>query len=691
MADMKQIHEFAVKWFDKFRDKKINYLELVDHYIADDCEALGFVMDCGHAFAEKYGDAASNFEALERVIDQVTDIPLLGSAIYSQWRYFIHWAYSGEEILEPKNREWFSIALSRLGELAIRQLNLFKGDPQKVRIVSNNICYGPPPEPDDEVEQHITINADGRVWFSAYNFGSGFGEHEKARSKIFKIEKATAAKVLSAIASYFGNGYMEWFATDIGDWNMEITNTEGAVYKFQGSLCCDIEVDGADLSDMIRDVLGMDDLDVFDGNHKPDRVDRVTVDYHRITKIKPKQPVSETAEYVTWDYTERLVIDRESETIEHIQNIGSGCVVSRKFYVQGGIEDLLDDIDADDLFGEIEGNPDNVADDPLESKDYTITVDFKKGPQRVIQGTYDKKALPEFWGDFADDVWNFIQFYGCGEILDPAVYRKVKRCRNDYVYCSVEFDEGYKSYYYIADEDNIRVGDRVIVPVGRDNHHSAAEVVKVEYFAEDDVPLPLGRTKHIIRKCTDEDFVPPKEQYCMSKITLLNASCADQTVDAVVNAANSGLWAGGGICGVIFKKAGMAALKAACNEYKTPLKDGSAVITPAFNMTNAKHIIHAVGPDFGRTPAAFKELFDAYYNSLYVLMDNGLHSISFPLISSGIFGGSLENPVAESTKQCCRAYKKFVADYPNYDVDVKLCAFSAKEMQEAQKVFDSMI
>ena len=56
-----------------------------------------------------------------------------------------------------------------------------------------------------------------------------------------------------------------------------------------------------------------------------------------------------------------------------------------------------------------------------------------------------------------------------------------------------------------------------------------------------------------------------------------------------------------------------------------------------------------------------------------------------------IFGGSLENPVAESTKHCCRAYKKFVADYPNYDVDVKLCAFSAKEMQEAQKVFDSMI
>ena len=60
----------------------------------------------------------------------------------------------------------------------------------------------------------------------------------------------------------------------------------------------------------------------------------------------------------------------------------------------------------------------------------------------------------------------------------------------------------------IAGFSDISVGDYVIVPVGKDNHHSAAEVVKVEYFAEEDVPLPLDHTKHIIRKCTDNDFDP---------------------------------------------------------------------------------------------------------------------------------------------------------------------------------------
>ena len=174
----------------------------------------------------------------------------------------------------------------------------------------------------------------------------------------------------------------------------------------------------------------------------------------------------------------------------------------------------------------------------------------------------------------------------------------------------------------------------------------------------------------------------------MSSLILLNASCADQTVDAVVNAANNRLWAGGGICGVIFKKAGVLELKNACSQYVTPLRDGDAVITPAFKLTNAKFIIHAVGPDFSRTPTAFKELFDAYYNSLCILKENDLHSISFPLISSGIFGGRLADPVAESTKQCCRAYNKFIIDYPDYEIEVKLCAYTANEMSTAKTVID---
>lgn len=173
----------------------------------------------------------------------------------------------------------------------------------------------------------------------------------------------------------------------------------------------------------------------------------------------------------------------------------------------------------------------------------------------------------------------------------------------------------------------------------------------------------------------------------MSKMKLINASCLEQEVDAIVNAANRHLMSGGGICGAIYQKAGYIELNDACSKIKTPLNDGDAVITPAFNITNAKYIIHAVGPNFAYTPNAFDNLFDAYYNSLKILMENDLHSISFPLISAGIFGGSLNNPPAESTKQCLKAYNKFIKEYKEYNIEVLLCAYSEKEMIEAEKVF----
>ena len=172
----------------------------------------------------------------------------------------------------------------------------------------------------------------------------------------------------------------------------------------------------------------------------------------------------------------------------------------------------------------------------------------------------------------------------------------------------------------------------------------------------------------------------------MSNFKLIKGSSVEQEVDAIVNAANRNLMAGGGVCGAIYNKAGYEELSDACSKIGIPLKDGDAVITPAFNIKNAKYIIHAVGPNFAITPDAFNELKNAYYNSLIVLKDNNLHSISFPLISSGIFGGNLSNPVEESTKECINAYNEFTSIYNNYDIDVKLCAYSDFEMNEAQKV-----
>ena len=174
----------------------------------------------------------------------------------------------------------------------------------------------------------------------------------------------------------------------------------------------------------------------------------------------------------------------------------------------------------------------------------------------------------------------------------------------------------------------------------------------------------------------------------MSTIKLIHDSCVNQHVDAVVNAANRDLLPGGGICGVIFDMAGYSGLMDECKKINTPLNNGECVITSSCNMENCKYIIHAVGPDFSENINSFSELFDAYYNSLCILKENNLHSISFPLISAGIFGYGLENPPLESAKRCTQAYQYFTKENPNYNIDVILCAYSDNEMIEATKEFN---
>ncbi len=236
-------------------------------------------------------------------------------------------------------------------------------------------------------------------------------------------------------------------------------------------------------------------------------MNKIIIEYHRVTKIKPKESISESEEYVTWDYKESLTIDRKTETIEHIQNIGSGCIVSRKFQVQGGVENLLDDLEGDSLFEYIEGNPSDVIENPREIKGYKITIELEKEGQRIIIGTFDKKKdCLEDWEDFAETVLDFILFYGLGEILDPSIYNLIKRRKGEYIYCSVTFDDSYKTYYYLTDDDSIEVGDLVMVPAGKDNNLAMVKVVKIEYFQKEKVPLPINKTKKIVRKCTDEDF-----------------------------------------------------------------------------------------------------------------------------------------------------------------------------------------
>lgn len=201
----------------------------------------------------------------------VTDIKLLGSAIYSKWRYFNHLTYDESEILLPENRAWFILALSRLAVLTSENPFVFHGDLKAIQIISNALCYGPCPEPDDEIEQHIRILSDGNTEISFYRFGQGIGHYEKCKTETSKLDEKHLNRLFSAFTTFFSNEYFEIFPKDIGNWHMELINSDGIGYRFSGALCANFEVNGINLSDLTRESLGMPGLYVFDGNNKSDK------------------------------------------------------------------------------------------------------------------------------------------------------------------------------------------------------------------------------------------------------------------------------------------------------------------------------------------------------------------------------------------------------------------------------------
>lgn len=387
---------------------------------------------------------------------------------------------------------------------------IFQGSASKITIISNNISFGPCPEPDEEVEQRLTINANGRVWFSGYNFGQGFDQYVRGRRKNFSIGNEAAARILDLVGAYFSQEREIEFVTDIGSWDLIITNAEGKLYKYTGSSCCDFEVDGVDLSDLIRDTLGMHDLFIFDGNFKPDRVDKITIDYHKQTTARPHALINDLVGDCQWDYSEKLVLDRKTQTLEYLQDMGSEGIISRKYIGGDGVVDLLDNLDADSIFDSIAENNPGLIENALETKLYEIIVDFKKRSQLVINGTFNQNGLPSDFPELAEEILNFMQRFGTGEILDPAFYNKVNRKRDDYIFCSVEFNDKGKSYYYLTEDDTLKIGDKVVVAVGDESHLAIAKIIGIEYFPEDQVPFPINRTKPILRKCTKDELHAPQ-------------------------------------------------------------------------------------------------------------------------------------------------------------------------------------
>src|SRR3954451_162700 len=152
--------------------------------------------------------------------------------------------------------------------------------------------------------------------------------------------------------------------------------------------------------------------------------------------------------------------------------------------------------------------------------------------------------------------------------------------------------------------------------------------------------------------------------------------------DAIVNAANSALQIGGGVCGAIFRAAGETELQEACNKIGG-CKVGEAIITAGFKL-DAKWIIHTPGPIWqGGLNQEAALLKASYENSLELAKNHQCESIAFPLISTGIYG----YPKEQALQIAVSAISSFLL---NHEMLVFLVVFDKRSFGLTKKLFSSI-
>lgn len=153
--------------------------------------------------------------------------------------------------------------------------------------------------------------------------------------------------------------------------------------------------------------------------------------------------------------------------------------------------------------------------------------------------------------------------------------------------------------------------------------------------------------------------------------------------ECIVNAANKSLLGGGGVDGAIHRAAGPELLK----ECRTlnGCETGEAKITKGYNL-KSDYVIHTVGPIYTGSPNDAKLLRNCYWNSLELARKNGIHSIAFPAISTGVYG----YPLKDATGIALKTVSDWLNINPTYDMEIIFACYDEKTTKLYEAIWEEI-
>lgn len=243
----------------------------------------------------------------------------------------------------------------------------------------------------------------------------------------------------------------------------------------------------------IRNALDRADLMVFDGNNHEDFIDKMEIQYKENS-----------------GYEERLTLNRQRETITYHRKQPDNLKVTSTYFFTDQISKILDNLNPFDFTTTIPGLPKNVVVSSTDLGQFKCKIVRRKLKTIQISGDYEKYSLPAPWNELMKLLHEILDIPATGPLLDEHFYKRRRRCKDDYIYLTVTFEEygkkyNYLKYNYLTDDDSIMVGDWVLVPVGSNKQTHQVLVIAKNYYKKDQVPYPLHKIKKVVRKIEPDE------------------------------------------------------------------------------------------------------------------------------------------------------------------------------------------
>ncbi len=474
-----KLKHFTRKYLRLFRDELASWQEISETF-ADECRALGFVMDGGQglkAITDENSDVFLDWECFGAVMGEIDAPDILGNAIFSRWYHEEKTPFSS--MLECK--KWFILALQRLEELASApEKGRFRGKLRKISLITRrpaeDFCHG-----GETVLQHLTITSDGDLWLTSFDQTEP-SAFRLTQAKYGWITPSDWRKTAGLIARLFSRKKSPQTA---GDWELALTNRKGETFLYHGG--ADGEPKLLSLTSFLQTRLDLPEIWGFQDMRLQDRLLQVTLEICRQGSTGMSDHKEEK---------ESLQMDRRERTVTYSRIRADGSRLHAVYTMERDLPRFMDSL-KDCLPDEIAPTCEKSSAEDISEGDTPqclVRIQWSRRPEALYLFPYEAASLPAHWEEFLTKTGAFCETLGSG-ILSPFQERK-----GPYIYCAVEFTPGGKRYHYRTDDDSICAGDEVIVPVGSAGEKKVVRVVEKLYCTGANAPFPPEHTKKIIGK-----------------------------------------------------------------------------------------------------------------------------------------------------------------------------------------------